>query len=556
MFARAAPRRRARRLAGPRPRRAGLPEARARPSSTGCRGARARSRPPHHGAPGQGRVLGHRDQARAGAGSRRLSGVHAQGAHRRLVPRLRARDARGAATRSIRMFATHNAHTIAWVEALRERDCATSFEFQRLHGMGEALYDAGDRAAAAIARAASTRRSAATRTCCPTSCGGCSRTAPTPRSSTASPIRRCRSTTSSPIRSRRRARCGLRARIRASRCPSTCSAASGAIRPAYRSPTRTRWPRSTPRSPQRRRARRSRRRCSRAARATGTARDAFDPADRTRRIGTVDRRRHRDASTARSATSSSGQVAWDARRRRRARRRPRARGRRASKRERDALRRAARARSRQDAAATRSPKCARRPISAATTRSEALRHFDGPVALPSPTGESNTLSLHGRGVFACISPWNFPLAIFAGQVAAALAAGNAVAAKPAEQTPLTAALAVRCLLEAGVPADALRCLPGAGETVGAALVGDRADRRRRVHRLDRRRAAHRTRARRARADRAADRRDRRPERDDRRQLGAARAGGDRRRVLGVQQRRASAARRCACCACRRRSRRA
>jgi RHH-type proline utilization regulon transcriptional repressor/proline dehydrogenase/delta 1-pyrroline-5-carboxylate dehydrogenase len=102
----------------------------------------------------------------------------------------------------------------------------------------------------------------------------------------------------------------------------------------------------------------------------------------------------------------------------------------------------------------------------------ARRHFAHASVLPSPTGESNTLALHGRGVFACISPWNFPLAIFTGQVAAALAAGNAVAAKPAEQTPLTAAHAVRCLLRAGVPADALALLPGNGETVGAALVGD------------------------------------------------------------------------------------
>jgi len=76
-------------------------------------------------------------------------------------------------------------------------------------------------------------------------------------------------------------------------------------------------------------------------------------------------------------------------------------------------------------------------------------------------------------VFACISPWNFPLAIFTGQVAAALAAGNAVAAKPAEQTPLTAAHATRCLIEAGVPPDVLALLPGDGDTVGGALVEDR-----------------------------------------------------------------------------------
>ena len=103
---------------------------------------------------------------------------------------------------------------------------------------------------------------------------------------------------------------------------------------------------------------------------------------------------------------------------------------------------------------------------------QARERFGGPLALPSPTGESNALALHGRGVFACISPWNFPLAIFTGQVAAALAAGNTVAAKPAEQTPLTAALAVETMLRAGLPAEVVALLPGRGETVGAALVAD------------------------------------------------------------------------------------
>ena len=93
-------------------------------------------------------------------------------------------------------------------------------------------------------------------------------------------------------------------------------------------------------------------------------------------------------------------------------------------------------------------------------------------ALPGPTGESNTLRLHGRGVFVCISPWNFPLAIFTGQVVAALVAGNAVVAKPAEQTPAVAQLMVDLLHAAGVPAEALLCLHGPGETVGAALVAD------------------------------------------------------------------------------------
>jgi RHH-type proline utilization regulon transcriptional repressor/proline dehydrogenase/delta 1-pyrroline-5-carboxylate dehydrogenase len=93
-------------------------------------------------------------------------------------------------------------------------------------------------------------------------------------------------------------------------------------------------------------------------------------------------------------------------------------------------------------------------------------------ALPGPTGESNTLQLSGRGVFVCISPWNFPLAIFAGQIAAALAAGNSVIAKPAEQTNLIGYYAVKLLHEAGIPEAVLQFLPGDGATVGAALTKD------------------------------------------------------------------------------------
>jgi RHH-type proline utilization regulon transcriptional repressor/proline dehydrogenase/delta 1-pyrroline-5-carboxylate dehydrogenase len=93
---------------------------------------------------------------------------------------------------------------------------------------------------------------------------------------------------------------------------------------------------------------------------------------------------------------------------------------------------------------------------------------DGEV-LPGPTGEENILLHRGRGVFVCISPWNFPLAIFMGQVAAALAAGNAVIAKPAEQTPLVAFEAVRLLHEAGIPASALHLVTGDG-AIGAMLV--------------------------------------------------------------------------------------
>ena len=101
----------------------------------------------------------------------------------------------------------------------------------------------------------------------------------------------------------------------------------------------------------------------------------------------------------------------------------------------------------------------------------ARRDFSAPRELAGPTGERNTWTLGGRGVFAAISPWNFPLAIFAGQVTAALAAGNAVAAKPAEQTPLIAAHAVALLHSAGVPLSVLALLPGDAK-VGQRLVRD------------------------------------------------------------------------------------
>ena len=104
--------------------------------------------------------------------------------------------------------------------------------------------------------------------------------------------------------------------------------------------------------------------------------------------------------------------------------------------------------------------------------SQARRLFGAPRQLTGATGERNDLSLHGRGVYACIAPWNFPIAIFTGQVAAALAAGNAVLAKPAGQTPITAYLATALLHQAGVPGDVLHFLPGGGASVGGALVAD------------------------------------------------------------------------------------
>ncbi len=101
---------------------------------------------------------------------------------------------------------------------------------------------------------------------------------------------------------------------------------------------------------------------------------------------------------------------------------------------------------------------------------QARAEFSSAMRLPGPTGESNELTLHGRGVFACIAPWNFPLAIFTGQIAAALAAGNAVIAKPAEQTPLVAFEAVKLLHRAGVPPGILHFLPGDGARIGKTLL--------------------------------------------------------------------------------------
>lgn len=102
---------------------------------------------------------------------------------------------------------------------------------------------------------------------------------------------------------------------------------------------------------------------------------------------------------------------------------------------------------------------------------EAVRQFGEPTRLSGVTGERNVIEWRPRGPVVCISPWNFPLAIFVGKVAAALAAGNPVLAKPAPQTPVVAYLAIQILHEAGIPANALQFLPGDGR-VGAALVRD------------------------------------------------------------------------------------
>ena len=100
------------------------------------------------------------------------------------------------------------------------------------------------------------------------------------------------------------------------------------------------------------------------------------------------------------------------------------------------------------------------------------RTMDGQRVLPGPTGENNRYWMEGKGVFLCIAPWNFPLAIFVGQVAAALVGGNCVLAKPAESTPRTAMRACQLLHQAGIPKEVLHCIPGSGPEIGGALIPD------------------------------------------------------------------------------------
>lgn len=103
---------------------------------------------------------------------------------------------------------------------------------------------------------------------------------------------------------------------------------------------------------------------------------------------------------------------------------------------------------------------------------QAREHLANPLPLPGPTGEQNQLLLEGRGIFVCISPWNFPLAIFTGQIIAALVAGNIVLAKPAQQTCLIAFRAIELMLAAGIPSYALHFLPGPSATLGPLLTGN------------------------------------------------------------------------------------
>ncbi len=308
---------------------------------------------------------------------------HAQRAHRR--GHRRARDA----------------------DAGSRRD---AFEFQRLHGMGEALYDEiVSSRQARHRRAASTRRSAATRTCCRTWCAGCSRTAPTPRSSTASatpavpideivadPVARVRAQGGTPNPALPLPRDLFAPERRNSRGVSLADQpAMAALDAAFAARSRRAWTAAPM--------------IAAACGRPGRARDVVDPADHRRAIGAVvDAGPPQvDAALARAVAA---QPAWDAAGGDGA---PRswsvppscieARARR--------FRRAARARGRQEPRRRdrRSARGGRLLPLLRDARAPATSH--NRCRLPSPTGESNELALHGRGVFACISPWNFPLAI-------------------------------------------------------------------------------------------------------------------------------------------------
>ena len=293
--------------------------------------------------------------------------------------------------------------------------------------------------ASSAGRAASTRRSARTRRCWPTWCAGCWKTAPTPRSSTASPTDAVplEELVADPVA---HGRAAGRARKAAVGLPHPAHpAAARAVRRAS-APTRaaSTWPTRSRcaalRQPLRRRraddlAGRAAARPIDARRRSDRWQPVLNPADRRDVVGRV-----------REATADDVEPRWPARRRRRAdwaaTAAGRARGACSSapptcwKPTCRALIGAAGARGRQDLRQRASPKCARRSTSCATTRSRRAT-----TSTTTPIGRS--------GPVVCISPWNFPLAIFTGQVAAALAAGNPVLAKPAEQTPLVAAEAVR-----------------------------------------------------------------------------------------------------------------
>ena len=485
IFARFTTRREPRRMGRSRPCRAGVSETRLAADRLAGRTREADARK-NTRATGQGRLLGHRDQARAGQRPRWVSGFHAQGTYRRVVPGVRAPHARPRRRKGVvfPMFATHNAHTVAAIaERARElRVPASHYEFQRLHGMGEALYGEvtpGDKLGVACRVYAPVgshqdllpylvRRLLE---------NGANTSFVNRIADVSVPVAEI---VSDPV-ARVRAQGGKR-RTRRCRCRATCSRRSRENSRGVSladQPAMATLDAAFVSSEQRALA------CNtdhRRRRVDGPARNCSDPGDHRRASARSSTRRHRTRamrSPARMPPSPHG-TRWAARpvpMSLTAQRLP------------SIVRatnwsccsRVKRARP----APTRSAKCARPWISAATTRCSRARtsaiRYRSPRRPASPTSSA----LHGRGVFACISPWNFPLAIYVGQIAAALAAGNAVIAKPAEQTPLIAPRASRLLLDSRRARRALRVAAGAGRNHRRGAGGRCSHRRRRVYRLDR-----------------------------------------------------------------------
>jgi RHH-type proline utilization regulon transcriptional repressor/proline dehydrogenase/delta 1-pyrroline-5-carboxylate dehydrogenase len=376
------------------------------------RRARRRDRAADRGAAGQGRLLGQRDQADPGAGAIRLPALHPQGGDRRLLPRLRARHAGGEA--HLPRFATHNALTVATI--LEWAGGSRDFEFQRLHGMGEGLYEPLVR-----------EQGYHTRIYAPV--GG-------HRDLLAYLVRRllengANSSFVHQLADERLSDADLIADPVA-----RIAAVGGHPPPGDPAALAT---------------------CSR--RTVGTARASTST---TGPSSSGSRRRWRRRSTSPPPTSpAAGQLVtralegfddWSKRERRGARL-----GARAARRPARAGARHADADRVQEARKTMPDALAevREAVDFCRYYAAQARQRLQPVELPGPTGERNVLRMEGRGAWVCIAPWNFPLAIFLGQVSAALVAGNSVIAKPASQTPQIAAYAVGLAHEAGIPEDAL-----------------------------------------------------------------------------------------------------
>ena len=490
--------------------------------STGWSTLGAAARPAPHGAPGQGRLLGQRDQARAGRRPGRLPGLHPQGPHRRRLPRLRQGDAGG--TRAIYpQFATHNALTLAAVHELA--GAQPTWSSSACTAWARALRRGGRRGQARSAPAASTRRSARTRRCSPISCGACSRTARTPRSSTASSTRRSRSTSWSPIRSRMAERTAARRTPRIPLPRDLCAperansqgidlADEHDLAALEQRLAAAPGPWTAAPDPRRQRPHRH------------GAVAIRNPADRDDEVGTVRRGRARRGRRARWRCAVAAQPAW-------------------------AALRSASARHASSAPPTSSRPSARRCVALAVREAgKTLPNAIGEVReavdfLPLLRRAQARAELRPPARTCCARPgrlhppWNFPLAIFTGEVAAALAAGNAGAGQ--------ARRADAADRRRGRAAAASRRRARRRRSSSSRATATRSARRWPPTRASRAsssparptsRAADQPRARRTRGDDpVADRRDRRPERDDRRQLRARRAGRRRRAGLGLRQRR-------------------